>query len=124
MNTKALLLSPANAALYLVTCALIGTGLLLELRMDEDDRAVRLLGMGQDDWGEIHLAIAIGFVALTVLHLLLNWAWIKAAVTRARWALPALAVGFGLVAALLLWPVDQKAAGRATNAAHHQKADD
>jgi hypothetical protein len=54
MNTKSLLLSLTNVALYLVTCALIGTGLLLELRMDEEDGAARLFGMGQDDWGEIH----------------------------------------------------------------------
>jgi hypothetical protein len=31
MTTKALLLSLGNAALYLVACALLGTGLLLEL---------------------------------------------------------------------------------------------
>ena len=124
MNPKALLLSPANAALYLVTCALIGTGLLLELRMDEDDGAVRLFGMGQDDWGEMHFAIAIGFGALTVLHLLLNWAWIKVAVTKIGWAMPVLVVGLGLIAALLLWPADQKAAGSGDKAGHHQKHDD
>jgi hypothetical protein len=82
VNTKALLLSSANGAPYLVACALIATGLVLELRMDKEDGAVRLLGLGQDDWGEIHLVIAIGFVALTVLHFLLNWAWIKAAQRR------------------------------------------
>lgn len=104
INTKGILLPLANAALYLVTCALIGTGLMLELRMDEEDGPARILGMGQDDWGELHFCIAIGFVALALLHLFLNWAWIKALVTKAKWPVPALAVGLALVLALLLWP--------------------
>ncbi len=73
VNIRSLLLSLTNAALYLVTCVLIGTGLLLEFRMDEEDGAARLFGMGQDDWGEIHFAFAIGFVILSLCHLLLNW---------------------------------------------------
>jgi hypothetical protein len=107
MKNKFLMLSLANAAIYLLTCGLIGTGLLLELRMDEEDGAVRLLGMGQDDWGEIHFAIALGFAVLTVFHLLLNWAWIKATLSTAKWAVPLLAVGLGLIAVLLLWPTDR-----------------
>lgn len=69
MMSKTFLLSLGNAALYLSTCLLVGTGLLLELRMDEEDGATRLFGMDPDDWGEIHLVIAIGFVALTLFHL-------------------------------------------------------
>ena len=51
---------------------LIGTGFLLEIRMDEENGAVRLFGMTPDDWGEIHLVIAIGFIVLTFLHLPLH----------------------------------------------------
>jgi hypothetical protein len=121
MNTRALSLSFVNAALYLVTCALAGTGLLLELRMDAEDGAVRLLGMGRDDWGEIHIVIAVTFLALTGFHLLLNWAWIRAAVAKARWVMPLLAAGLGLVAALLLWPTDQQAAGGGMESGQHQQ---
>jgi hypothetical protein len=121
---KSRLLSLANATLYLATCALIGTGLLLELRMDEEDGAARLFGMGQDDWGEIHFAIAIGFAAMTVLHLILNWAWIKAALAKARWVAPALAAGLALITALLLWPTDRTAAHGGKKADHHHKYDD
>jgi hypothetical protein len=67
-----LLLSLGNAALYLSACMLIGTGFLLEIRMDEENGAVRLFGMTPDDWGEIHLVIAIGFIVLTFLHLPLH----------------------------------------------------
>ena len=104
MNIKSLLLSHTNAALYLVTCALIGTGLLLELRMDEEDVATRLFGMGQDDWGEIHIVVAITFVALAVLHLVQNWAWIKTAFSRSKPAISVLFAGLVFVVGLLLWP--------------------
>lgn len=124
MNMKSLLLTPRNAALFMVTCALIGTGLMLELRMDEEDGSARLFGMGRDDWGEIHLAIALGFAALSALHLLLNWSWIKVAMTKAKWAIPMLAAGLGLVATLLLWPTDRTAAGGGEKAGHHQGDDD
>jgi hypothetical protein len=73
MNIRPLLLSMTNAALYLVTCTLVGTGLLLELRMDEEDGAARLFGMDQNDWGEIHFVVAITFAVLAVLHLVQNW---------------------------------------------------
>jgi hypothetical protein len=124
MSTKSVLLSLVNAALYLVTCALVGAGLLLELRMDEEDGAVRLLGMGRDDWGEIHIVIAIAFLALTVLHLLLNWAWIKAVVVKAKWALPMLVAGLGLIAVLQLWPADDMPTGSGTKAGQHQRYED
>ena len=104
---KTRILTLGNAALYFATCALIGTGLLLELRMDSEDGAARLFGMGQDDWGEIHFAIALGFVALTILHLLLNWTWVKVMLKKATWAASLLLVGVALIAGLLLWPTSQ-----------------
>lgn len=124
MGTNSVRRSLVNAALYLGTCALIGTGLLLELRMDEEDGSVRLLGMGRDDWGEIHILVAITFIALTTLHLLLHGAWIKAAVAKARWALPLLIAGLGLIAALQLLPTDDMLAGGGTKAGHHHEDDD
>jgi hypothetical protein len=89
---------------------------LLELRMDVEDGAVRLFGLGRDDWGEIHIVVAVTFLALTGFHLLLNGAWIRAAASRANWAIPMLAAGLGLVAALLLWPADHTTAGSDTKA--------
>jgi hypothetical protein len=124
MITKLAFLSLSNAALYLITCAVIGTGLLLELRMDEEDGALRFLGMGRDDWGEVHFVIAIGFAGLIVLHLLLNWAWIKAARVKAKWTAPLLAAGLALVAVMLLWPTGQKPVSGDNKAKHHQRDDD
>ncbi len=104
MSIKALALLANNAVLYLATCALVGTGLLLELRMDEEDGARRLFGMGPDDWSEVHLAVALAFISLAILHVGLNWVWIKAALAKARLAYGVLVAGFALIAGLLLWP--------------------
>jgi hypothetical protein len=124
MNTKSLLLPLANAALYLNTCALAGTGLLLELRMDEEEGSVRLLGMSPDDWGELHIAIAIGFLVLAALHLFLHRAWIKASMAKAKWAAPVVAVGLVFIAALLLWPTDHRAAIHGSKPSPHHSEDD
>jgi hypothetical protein len=72
--------------------------------MDEEDGAARLFGMGQDDWGEIHIVVAITFVALVVLHLVQNLPWIKAAFGRSKPAVAMVIAGLVLVAGLLLWP--------------------
>ncbi len=106
LSLKTIALTASNAALYLVTCALVGTGLLLELRMDEEDGVRRLLGMGADEWGEIHIVVALMFVALAILHLMLNWAWVKAALAKARLAYGVFVAGLGLIAVLLLWPAE------------------
>ena len=106
MSFKNMTLPISNAALYLATCALVGTGLLLELRLDEEDGVWRLLGMGIDDWGEVHFAVALTFVGLAILHLVLNWGWIKAALAKARLAYGVVAAGLGLIAMLLLWPAE------------------
>jgi hypothetical protein len=118
MNIKPLLLSLTNAALYLVTCALIGTGLLLVLRMDEANGAARLFGMGQDDWGEIHFVVAITFAALAILHLVQNWAWIRSAVRRSKPARVLVTFGLVLVAGLLLWPTSSAHASRSDQLRH------
>ncbi|MEI8241838.1 MAG: DUF4405 domain-containing protein [bacterium] len=110
-DLRSILLIPATAALGFVTCALVGTGLLLELRLDAEDGAVRILGLGPDDWSELHFCIALGFLLLTALHLFLNWAWIISAVSKARWILAVIVVGVLLVAALLLWPAEKQTAG-------------
>ena len=106
MNAKSTLLLTGTAALYLATCALVGTGLLLELRLDDEGGARRLFGMGQDDWGEIHFVLAISFVILALFHVLLNWTWVKVALAKAKPAYVVVVAGLGLIALLLLWPAE------------------
>jgi len=102
------LLPFANALLYLVTCGLTASGLVLEWRLE--DRADGLLGLSRHDWAELHFIVAWAFLALVVAHLALNRASIKAALTRHRAAVPVLLGGLVLLGAVLLWPA--RPAGR------------
>jgi hypothetical protein len=124
MNRKAIVLTVSNAALYLALCALVGTGLLLELRMDEEDGAPRLLGMGRDDWSELHFAVALTFVGLALVHSALNWAWIKTALRQRKSAFVVVGVGAAFVAVLLLWPADHRAAYDGPEPIRHQTSHD
>jgi len=36
-----------------------------------------LWGMTRHEWGDIHFYLAVGFVALMVVHIILHWNWIK-----------------------------------------------
>ena len=35
------------------------------------------LGWGRHDWGNLHFWLATAFVCLVIIHLILNWSWIK-----------------------------------------------
>jgi len=97
-----ILLKTSNAGLYLVTSVLVGTGLALEWKVEDEGR---LLGISGDDWSEVHFAVALAFIALALIHLVLNWPWIRAALGQMRTAGLAVAgAGFVLVAVLLLGP--------------------
>jgi hypothetical protein len=121
---RPLLLACSNAALYLNACAMVATGLLLELRLDDDEGPSRLLGLDRDDWGELHFGIALGFAGLALVHLILHWAWIRASVARMRaLTVAVLVVGAVSIAALLLWPAGAGGEGRAqsgTSAGHER----
>jgi cell division protein FtsW (lipid II flippase) len=100
---NSLWLKTSSAALYLATCLLIGTGLLLEFRF-EDQESLRILGLGLDDAEELHFVTALVFIGLTGLHLVLNWAWIKAAARGMGYASVVLFSGIALMLVLLLAP--------------------
>jgi hypothetical protein len=36
-----------------------------------------LWSMTRHEWGDIHFYLAVGFVALIVVHIILHWGWIK-----------------------------------------------
>lgn len=43
-----------------------------------------LLGWGRHEWRDLHLWVAIAFVALVVVHLVLHWSWIRASLFPRR----------------------------------------
>lgn len=106
---KSLYLKASNYALYLFLCALAGMGFALEYRLPRggESRGLALLGLRRHDWAEIHAYTAIAFVAIMMVHLWLNRAWIvKAAARKDRTVLFAsLGLGLLLLAAPLLAPI-------------------
>lgn len=105
-----------NALLWLVFCAMAGTGFLLALRLPPGSRGgagLTALGLSRHEWGDIHMWLSFAFIALILAHLALHWRWLwQVAAKRRRWPL-LLGLGAGAVVllALALQPVE-KPAGR------------
>lgn len=95
-----------NAALYLSACALVATGLALEWKIEIEDEGRTLLGLGGEDWGEIHFFLALVVIGVALVHLALHWAWIKNLLIRLRWpTIACLAAGLALIVIVLASPV-------------------
>jgi len=92
-----------NGLLWLVFCAMAGTGLLLAFRLPPGSRGgqgLSALGMTRHDWGDVHTWLSYAFLALILIHLLLHWRWFWQVAARKRgWPL---VIGFGAGLALLL----------------------
>jgi hypothetical protein len=101
----------ANYLLYLFTCLLAGTGFILAYRLPHgrEAREWTVLGMGRHDWGDWHLWLGFGFIALILLHLYFVRNWLmRVAVKRRGWLLLlSLGVGFALALGGLLAPVQK-----------------
>lgn len=94
----------SNALLYLAFCLLAATGLAMTFRLD--DRAHVLLGLDKRDWARVHAITALSVVSLVLLHLWVNWRWIKGMLVRLRWRTLAIGlVGLAMIALALMAPV-------------------
>jgi len=107
---RATFLRTFNWLLYFGFCSMIATGLLLAFRLPPGSRGGRglaVLGWGRHDWGDLHLWLAYGVIALVIAHLVLNWAWVKrvAAFGRLWPALFALIAGLALIVTFFTLPV-------------------
>ena len=90
---------------------LISTGLLIHFVLPPRSGPLEVLSLTRHDWGELHLYIALGFIALVLFHLFLHAQWIRAMLFRST---PTVAgryrplLGIVLVALLFagaLWPL-------------------
>ena len=94
----------SNAVLYLAFCVLAATGLAMTFRLDHD--GATLLGVAKRDWASVHAIAALSVLSLVVLHLWVNWPWIRAILARQRWACAVVVlVGLVVLALALLEPV-------------------
>ena len=96
----------SNITLFLASCALLATGLALALRIEPENEGLTLLGLNGEAWGEVHAVLGFIVASLVVVHLALNWPWIKSLVTRLGWRVfVCLGLGLGLVALVLVVPL-------------------
>lgn len=100
-----MMLRVVNLGLYLVFCALAGSGLALEHKLPRGrgQRGVELWGWDRHDWRDIHLTLGWMFLALLGVHLVLHWKWLRLVAARSRWWPLVLGLGAGLT--LLLGPL-------------------
>jgi hypothetical protein len=120
-----MLMQVVNWFLYLGFCVLTGTGLLLAFRLLPGSRGgqgLEFYGWGRHDWGDVHFWVACGVIALAVVHLILNWAWVKKVAIQGRnWRMLAgLGVGLVLVLAFVVLPVRRQEGGEQEPAGQRQ----
>lgn len=106
------LLRATNLLLYLSFCALLGTGALLTWKLvpgSRGGRGLEVLGMGRHDWGDIHFWCGVVCLVATVVHMLLNWPWLKKIATSGHlWRLVAgLGVGLAIVFGIYFLPMTE-----------------
>ncbi|KAF0093757.1 MAG: hypothetical protein E1N59_2587 [Puniceicoccaceae bacterium 5H] len=104
--SKIVWMRATNLLLYLGFCFLAGTGLLLIFRLPPHSRQATVFGLTRHEWGDWHQWAAYLVMALIVLHLVQNRAWLqKVAAQKHAWRWVAgLGVGLGLVAGIPLLP--------------------
>ena len=88
-----------DALSMVVFTAMISTGLLLNYVLPPGSGRIEMLhrggrgaektidtlcGLTRHEWGEIHLVIALIFLALLLFHLFMHWPWIKAVTFGAK----------------------------------------
>ncbi len=127
----------SNLLLLWVSCGLVGTGLVMAYRLpsgSKGGRGLEVLGYSRHDWGELHLWLAYGVLALMAVHLALNWPWLRRVAAKARWWPLAVGLGVGLLLAVgpLALPVtrgeresrgDRHEAGKAEEAGEREGAE-
>lgn len=83
-----------DIAMYLLFCFIVGTGLLIGYRLPPcsrgGDHGYTLWGLGRHDWGNLHLWVAYAFIGLCIVHLVLNFSFIRNVVTSKSRSLLAL----------------------------------
>jgi membrane associated rhomboid family serine protease len=114
-----------NALLWLVFCAMGGTGLLLAFRLPPGSRGGRGLsawGLSRHEWGDWHTWLSYAFLALIFAHLALHWRWFwQVAARKKRWPLlPGFGAGLALLLALALQPV-RETGNHQGEGEHHEK---
>ena len=106
---RSLILKIDNYLLFLATCLMLSSGGVLAFRLERQSRShgLSVLGFSRHEWADLHFYFAIAFLALAVLHLVINWSWIFKVAARGRrmLLLSSLLAGFLILALPLVIPI-------------------
>lgn len=111
MNTKMIRII-TDLALFAAMCFLTGTGLLIHYKLLPGfmgGRGLTVLGLSRHQWGTYHLWAAYFLLLLLLVHLVLNYAFIKNCIAAKRtWIVIGLGlIGAAFISAFLLLPVER-----------------
>lgn len=71
-----------DAFSFLLFSCLVSTGILIAFRLPPGSGQLNILGLTRHQWGDLHLALAIAFIALVIAHLYLHRTWITSIFRR------------------------------------------
>jgi hypothetical protein len=113
MNTKIVRIV-TDIAMFGTMCFLAGTGLLFQYRLVPGfmgGRGLTVLGLSRHEWGTYHLWAAYFLLFLVLVHMALNYAFIKNVIAAKRtWVVAVLGlIGAAIISAFLLLPVKRGA---------------
>jgi len=99
-----------DLAMYVAMSFLTGTGLLIHYRLVpgfQGGHGLTFLGLSRHEWGTYHLWAAYLLLALILVHLILNYAFIKNVIVAKKiWLVFVLGVlGLMITAVFLLLPI-------------------
>ncbi len=111
MNTK-IARTVTDIAMFAAMCFITGTGLLIHYRLVPGSRGghgLSLLWLSRHEWGTYHLWAAYLLLFLVLVHMALNFAFIKNVIAAKRtWIVAALGlIGAAVIAAFLLLPIER-----------------
>lgn len=96
--------------MYALVSFLFGTGLLIHYRLVpgyKNGHGLTLLGMNRHEWGDYHLWASYALLALVVIHLKINFTFIKNAIAKRRlWRLFVIGlIGPTIILLFLVMPI-------------------
>ena len=111
MNTKTAR-TVTDIAMFVAMCFITGTGLLIHYRLVPGSRGghgLSLLGLSRHEWGTYHLWAAYLVLGLVLIHMALNYAFIKNCIAAKRtWVVAVLGlIGAAIISAFLLIPIER-----------------
>jgi hypothetical protein len=109
---NATLRTMTDLLMYVAMSFLTGTGLLIHYRLvpgSQGGHGLTLLGLSRHEWGTYHLWAAYLLLVLILIHLILNYAFIKNVIAQKKSWLIVILGGLGIAVTLffLLLPLER-----------------